>query len=219
MKNLKNFCLLFFVLATATACNKLREDERPDVPVIQQDPYCLCNSDGYNSHSRCQNDIYNQGYGFQPYPNYQQFPDYQYNNYCGFYAYSAYYQYQYQQVQRPQSFQDCFCPYGMRAVYSAAHGLGCVDTYYVTPDVVLWNIPPYSYRTFPSGPSPHQIPNFQYPYASSNSCFNSMPISCAVDYQNSCGSGYSCVPTAGGSRIGLCVRNGYNGGRYTVPLR
>ncbi len=218
---MKSFIALLLLVLSTVACNRNQnDDDRGRLDTIYQDPSCLYGNQ--NSWGGCNNQVYNNNPGFYAYPNYQSFPQYQYQyqgqNYCGYYAYAAYYQNQYtQQGYNPNQFQDCFCPAGHRPVYSQAHGLGCVDTTYLNADIVYWNIPPYQANYARPNPSIPQVSNISYPQ-SSGSCYNSFAISCAVDQAASCGAGYMCVPTSGGSRLGLCVNNRYNGGSPS-PLR
>jgi len=100
----------------------------------------------------------------------------------------------------------CNCPVGYRPVYNANYGLGCVS---------MSSFQPYAYGAVYWGWGANnnqwvnipQVSNTQG-YPSSSSCYQNIAQSCFVDQVNSCGAGATCQPTAGGSRLGVCLANG-----------
>ncbi|HPI39337.1 MAG TPA: hypothetical protein PLJ21_00940 [Pseudobdellovibrionaceae bacterium] len=169
----------------ASACDK-KDEGRPATTPLNNT--CL--------NQACDTSVYNQQ-GWQPYPtSYSQYGGYNsyYNQYYyGTYSYNYYGQF-------------CDCPSGYLPVYNSSNGLGCVQNVYVQP---YWNIA--FYASLNSNNNWTNVPimsSVQSPAnASSKNCYNGVLNSCIVDQPNSCGYGYGCQVTAGGSRIGICVRN------------
>lgn len=133
----------------------------------------------------CTNAVYNsyQQFGWSAYPNHQ-------NGYYQYYQNSPYYNY-------------CSCPSGARPVYNQHFGLGCYSQSNFQPFAGYASYFGYqSYNTH--WVNIPRISNVEgYP---SNGCFSSVAESCYVTSGTStCSAGKSCLPTAAGSPIGICV--------------
>lgn len=140
----------------------------------------------YNNGTTCSNQIYNDyaQYGFAIYP---------YNN--GFMNYGNGYSYM----------PLCDCPVNYRPVYNGTIGMGCVAIQYFNPVAVgayYWSLTPNNYQWV----NWTQVSNTTTVVGNQSNCYQQVAISCFTDQANTCGSGYVCRATAGGSRLGICVQ-------------
>lgn len=128
----------------------------------------------------CNNTVYGQYYGFAPY----------YGNVSN-YTYGT-------------TMNLCECGSGWRPVYHNEIGLGCAtNTLFTTVAFGAF------YYTLSANNSQWvnipQISNTQG-YPSSGSCYQNVAQACWTDVANSCGAGNTCIPSSGGSRLGICAR-------------
>ncbi len=145
----------------------------------------------------CQPQVYNQGYGFQPYAGTQGGYGYPYGAQNGsYYTNNAAYL--------------CSCPVGSLPTYNTHGGLGCVNNNLIHGGG-------YAYFGWESGASNNQWNNIPQisnytGYNNQSSCYNGVVQSCLVDQPSMCSSGYTCRASAAQSRLGLCVSNTANTG-------
>lgn len=177
-------------------CGKKDESSNSDgsSAATPLNPACL------NGSAYCDPSTYSQYPGF--YPNYSGItPSYGGYNWCG-------------------------CRSGAYPVYHGQIGNGCISAPYAAPYVnsgyyfyvgAQFNLFPYAGHPGrawmgPSyAPNNHQWVNIQQ-YSSvgpnyGNTCQQNALLACYVDVPGSCGNtGFTCRPTSGGSRLGVCAR-------------
>lgn len=188
------------------ACNKANNDNTvaaPPAPATQcvataanmytagaYNPYGTYNpayTTGLNTTvNGCDSTVYNQyaNYGFSAYP-YTSFRNY--NWATGGYSYVPL----------------CDCPVNSRPVYNNVIGMGCVTITNFQPIAVgayFWSLQPNNYQAV----NFTQVSNTSGTIGNLNNCYQNFAQSCFTDVANSCGAGYVCQPTAGGSRLGIC---------------
>ncbi len=158
-------------------------------------PYGTYNN-GYNSAyntglntgvgTGCDSSVYNQytNYGFTSYP-YTSFRNYNWGS--GGYGYVPL----------------CDCPANSRPVYNNVIGMGCVAIQNFQPiatGAYFWSLQPNNYQAV----NWTQVSNTSGSIGNLNNCYQNFAQSCFTDVANSCGSGFICQATAGGSRLGIC---------------
>ena len=146
--------------------------------------------------SACRSNVYQQGYGFQPYSNgYNTGYGQPYGAQSGFYYTN-------------NSAYLCSCPSGNIPTYNSYGGLGCVNNSMIQGGG-------YAYFGWGSGQSGStnnqwvnipQVSNYTG-YKNQSSCYNGVVQSCLVDQASTCSSGYTCKASSAQSRLGLCVSN------------
>ena len=134
----------------------------------------------------CDPQVYNHysAYGFAPYP-YTNFYSYNWSN--GGYVHIPL----------------CDCPANSRPVYNSSIGMGCVSNQYFQPISIgayYWSLTPNNYQWV----NWSQVSNTTGTIGNFNNCYQQVAQSCFVDVANSCGNGFVCQATAGGSRLGIC---------------
>lgn len=153
-------------------------------------PYYPANgySTGYNNYNgnTCSNQVYNDyyNYGFAPYP-YSNFNFSYYNNYS--------------------YLPLCDCPANYRPVYHGTIGMGCVAISYFNPIAVgayYWSLTPNNYQWV----NWTQVSNSTTVIGNQTNCYQQVAQACFTDQANSCGGGFVCRATAGGSRLGICAQ-------------
>lgn len=170
-----SFLISSLLILLTTGCGDSKSNTGTANTVLDQ---CVANG-------TCTNVVYNSysQYGWSAYPNYV-------NGYAQFYAGSPYYNY-------------CACPNGTRPVYNQYFGLGCYSQSNFQPFAAYASY--YGYATY----NTHwvnipRISNLEgYP---DNGCFSNVAESCYVrSGTNTCSSGKTCLPTAAGSPLGICI--------------
>lgn len=196
--------LLLFAIASLflVACNKPNNNNTvaappaPATSCIQQtntynpyggyNPYNPYNPYGTtNVGGTCDTQIYNQNsaYGFTAYP-YTTFNTYNWAN-----GYST--------------MPLCDCPANTRPVYNGTIGMGCVQNQYFSPistGAYYWSLTPNNYQWV----NWTQVSNTTGTVGNLTNCYQQVAQSCFTDVVNSCGAGFICQATAGGSRLGIC---------------
>lgn len=198
---------LFYVYAALTlflvACNKPSSNGSvvaPPAPTNQ----CISPSSGYTPYTSynpyynpyynnglgtaagtCNPSLYNQysTYGFTAYP------------YTSFYNYNWGNGYSYMPL--------CDCPVNTRPVYNGTMGLGCISIQYFQPistGAYFWSLTPNNYQWV----NWTQVSNISGNVGTMSNCYQQVAQACFIDVANSCGTGFICQPTSGGSRIGIC---------------
>lgn len=181
--NLISFCILVTGLV---ACNNGGNTNNQKVAQTPLSMDCLngtayCNTGAYNNLN---------GYGYYSYPGYVQGYNY--------YAYA-------------QQNGFCNCPVGTLPTYNSSYGLGCVRADLIQPYLnysFYWTFGYYSnYVPANQGLNSPQVSNLgTVSYQNGGTCQSQLNYSCFVDQAGSCGNQGTCQPTAGGSRLGICVR-------------
>lgn len=171
------------VLIGFAACNNKSDNGNGTVVAAPPAPSNQCVS--YNN-GVCSNQVYNNysNYGFSAYP-YTNWNPYYYNNYS--------------------YIPLCDCPVNYRPVYNGSIGMGCVSIQYFNPiavGVYYWSLTPNNYQWV----NISQVSNISNSYGSQTNCYQNVAQACYTDQANSCGAGYICRPTAGGSRLGICAQ-------------
>lgn len=171
------------VLMGFVACNNKSDGGNSTVVAAPPAPSNQCVS--YNN-GVCSNQVYNNysNYGFSAYP-YTNWNPYSYNNYS--------------------YIPLCDCPVNYRPVYNGSIGMGCVAIQYFNPiavGVYYWSLTPNNYQWV----NISQVSNISNSYGSQTNCYQNVAQACYTDQANSCGTGYICRPTAGGSRLGICAQ-------------
>lgn len=198
---------LFYIFVVASvfmvACNKASNNTAaaPPAPTNQ----CISPTNtaynsygGYNGYyspyynnglnvgtSTCNPQLYNQynQYGFTAYP------------YTNFYNYNWGNNYAYMPL--------CDCPVNTRPVYNGTMGLGCVSIQYFNPISVgayYWSLTPNNYQWV----NWTQVSNISGNVGNMTNCYQQVASACFIDTPNSCGAGFVCQATSGGSRLGIC---------------
>ncbi len=174
-----------------------------------------------NGDINCQMQMYNNynTYGYSAYPinPYNWGGYYNYHNYrfgtgggAGGYGYGGYMNF-------------CNCPVGTRPIYNSWAGLGCVQDMTIQPyfgAAMYYGLQPNNYQwvNIPQIPNTMGYGGGGYGgggYGGGN-CFSNVAQSCFIDQGGGCGAGGFCRVTAAGSRVGICVSNGSNGGANGV---
>ena len=133
----------------------------------------------------CDPTLYNQysPYGFSAYP------------YTSFNSYNWSSGYNYMPL--------CDCPINTRPVYNGSIGLGCVSIQQFEPiatGAYFWSLSPNNYQWV----NWTQVSNTNGAIGSMSNCYQQVASACFIDTPNSCGTGYTCQATSGGSRLGIC---------------
>lgn len=185
------------VLMAFVACNNKSSDSNTTVAAPPPPPsnQCVMNTTNpygnYNGYSNvnpgvCSNQVYSNytNYGFMPYP-YTNWNSYYYNNYS--------------------YIPLCDCPANYRPVYHGYIGMGCVAIQYFNPiavGVYYWSLTPNNYQWV----NISQVSNITNTIGNQTNCYQNVAQACYTDQANSCGAGYVCRSTAGGSRLGICAQ-------------
>jgi hypothetical protein len=200
----KFFYIAVVVSLFLVACNKANNNSdtvAPPAPPNQcVQPNNQYNPYGYNPYNQynpyntgltgttgaCDPQIYNQyaNYGFSAYP-YTNFYSYNWNS--GGYPYMPL----------------CDCPVNTRPVYNGTIGMGCVSIQYFQPiatGAYFWSLTPNNYQWV----NWTQVSNTTGQVGNLTNCYQQVAQSCFTDVVNSCGTGFVCQATAGGSRLGIC---------------
>jgi len=113
-----------------------------------------------------------------------------------------YWPYQYQ-----ASGSNCGCPSGYYPVSAQTFGVACAPVAYFNSNIVYYNVGwgGMSYWNFPQNGGWINTPQAYYQSPTQSSCEQTTAQGCDVRL-NTCPSGSTCRPVAGGSTIGLCVK-------------
>lgn len=222
MKIQKNFFLILIFALSALflfSCQKNSSDNntnpQPVYPYGNGQPYPQPNGANngavipgiscMNGSANCNSQQYSTYPGFYPYPvnpyTYGGYTNYWNQNYHGYSNWNHNYA------------GLCNCPAGTVPTYNNYYGLGCVQNTYFQPTL-------YYYGYFGWGPNNNQwvnipqVSNLADYSVQNQSCYSGIVQSCYIDVLNSCSNGYTCQPTSGGSRLGLCINPNQN---YNSP--
>jgi hypothetical protein len=194
MKNLKSLVVLAASFMSVFLMSSCQNSGNNNSNTATMNNVCVTNP------AACQSNVYQQGYGFQPYSGYNTGYGQPYGSQGGFYYMN-------------NSAYLCSCPAGSLPTYNSYGGLGCVNNTLLSGGGYAY----FGWGTGLSGSTNNQWTNIPQVsnytgYNNQSSCYNGVVQSCLVDQASTCSSGYTCRATAAQSRLGLCVSNTANNG-------